>query len=77
MIKASSTGSRLGLALRRLVGNDKAKHVDAGLRDTDLSLTEEGKNVVLETLAETADVAKALTAEAEAILEEQEKNDCK
>lgn len=73
MIKAST---RLGLALRRLVGDDKAKHVDAGLRNSDLSLTEAGKNVVLETLAESADVKAALTEEATAILDEEAK-ECK
>ncbi|MES2224167.1 MAG: hypothetical protein V4469_04520 [Patescibacteria group bacterium] len=67
----------ISLKLRSALGDAKANQIVAGLRNDDLSLTNAGKTAILEALAESDVYDKALTEEANRLIEEDKKNSAK
>lgn len=59
--------------LAALLGDGKTKQIQTGYRNEDLSLTEKGKDILLEKLSDDSEYDAALTAAAQRDLDEAEK----
>lgn len=59
--------------LAALLGDGKTKQIQTGFRNDDLSLTQKGKDALLEKLSDDTEFDLALTAAAQAEIDEAEK----
>ncbi len=67
---------RVARSIRKILGDDKVVQIEYGYRNDDLSLTEKGKDAVLNFVSQTKEVNDELTSLATEEKDEDEK-ECK